>query len=217
MNEGFKKILGDLILIHKYIKKEAVKTKAYEKALFSINEYNKEIKDSKELLALPNVGKKIKEKYEVYQKTNTLPMIEEHKSKLVAIRVFSKIHGLGPSKITKLLDKDILTLEDLKKHENDKDIKLTSSQRLGLTYYEDINERIPRVEIKKYDALFTSIMKSLGNSDDVLTIMGSYRRKQKTSGDIDVLISNKKNNNQPFIKFRDVLEEKKIIKHFLRK
>ena len=65
MNEGFKKVLKDLILVHKYIKKEVVKTKAYEKALFSINEYNKEIEDSKELLKLPNVGKKIKEKFEI--------------------------------------------------------------------------------------------------------------------------------------------------------
>ena len=55
MNEGFKKVLKDLILVHKYIKKEVVKTKAYEKALFSINEYNKEIQDSNELLKLPNV------------------------------------------------------------------------------------------------------------------------------------------------------------------
>lgn len=215
MNQAFIKILEDLVLIHKYIRKEIVKTKAYEKALFSIKDYNKEIENSDELLALPNVGKRMKEKYDIVKKTGTLPMIEEHKDKLQAIKLFSNIYGLGPSKISKLLDKNIVTLDDLKKHQDDKDIKLTKSQKLGLMYYDDINKRIPRSEIKKYDTLLHQLLETVSDKHDLLTIMGSYRRLNSNSGDIDVLMSNTKNNHKVFTTFKELLKKKGVIKHFL--
>ena len=48
-----------------------------------------------------------------------------------------------------------------------------------------------------------------GNSS--FEIVGSYRRKAKHSGDIDIIISNKKNDKTIFNKFINRLIEKKII------
>ena len=41
--------------------------------------------------------------------------------------------------------------------------------------------------------------------------MGSYRRGSKDSGDIDICISDPKNDSNVFIKFIDALIEKKIL------
>jgi DNA polymerase/3'-5' exonuclease PolX len=63
---------------------------------------------------------------------------------------------------------------------------LTDAQKVGLEYYEDILERIPRAEMEQHEQVV------IDNCDPVLmdvTVVGSYRRGAADSGDIDVLIS----------------------------
>jgi DNA polymerase beta len=62
---------------------------------------------------------------------------------------------------------------------------LTKTQKLGLQYYEDIQKRIPRTEMKAHEDLL------LGELPQGMkgTIVGSYRRGAETSGDIDMLIT----------------------------
>ena len=53
---------------------------------------------------------------------------------------------------------------------------------------EDFKQRIPRLEIKKIDKLFGKILKKF-NPKLLYKICGSYRRGQKDSGDIDIIIT----------------------------
>jgi replicative superfamily II helicase len=50
---------------------------------------------------------------------------------------------LGPRGAEKLYQKGIKSIEDLRKNED----LLTSMQKIGLKYYEDFKERIPREEV----------------------------------------------------------------------
>jgi DNA polymerase/3'-5' exonuclease PolX len=62
---------------------------------------------------------------------------------------------------------------------------------MGLKYYEDMKERIPRAEIEKIEKKIKKALKSV-DPELVYEICGSYRRKQPSSGDIDLLISHPK-------------------------
>ena len=58
------------------------------------------------------------------------------------ITLFGEVWGIGPATALKLYDKGHRTLDDLK-NEN----SLTNSQRIGLKYFVDIKQRIPRHEV----------------------------------------------------------------------
>lgn len=58
------------------------------------------------------------------------------------ITLFGEVWGIGPATALKLYEKGHHTLDDLK-NEN----SLTNSQRIGLKYFDDIKQRIPRHEV----------------------------------------------------------------------
>ena len=114
-------------------------------------------------------------------------------------KALESVTGIGPSKARKLLENNI-TLEKLIEemdsiNKNLDDIsdntsslqELTHHQLLGIKYYHDILERIPRKEIVEIEKLLKKTVKKI-DKDLELIICGSYRRKQETSGDIDVLV-----------------------------
>lgn len=58
------------------------------------------------------------------------------------ISLFGEVWGIGPTTALKLYEKGYRTLDELKKEES-----LTHAQRLGLRYFDDIKQRIPRDEV----------------------------------------------------------------------
>lgn len=94
------------------------------------------------------------------------------------------MYGIGKSRATDLWLAGARSLEDLR----DPKYGLSSGQLLGLQYYDDLNSRIPRAEVRE---LFELIEKEAKAIDPALIIdpMGSYRRGEETSGDLDILLS----------------------------
>ena len=74
----------------------------------------------------------------------------------------------------------------------------TKSQLLGIKYYEDIKERIPRNEVQKHEKILKDMLFKVDKNAE-LTIAGSYRRNKDSSGDIDVLL--KADNEETFQTF----------------
>ena len=80
------------------------------------------------------------------------------------------------------------TIEDLKNVDK-KDEILTPQQIVGLKYFEDLSQRIPRKEMKLWEQMVNRITKKLSKkTDDILIseLAGSFRRKKSSSGDIDI-------------------------------
>ena len=94
------------------------------------------------------------------------------------------------------------SIEMLRSASNLKDI-LNDKQLIGLKYYEDILERIPQAEIVKHEIYLKKVLHSLSPKAE-LTIAGSYRRRAKDSGDIDILL---KGTPALYKKFIDFLEK----------
>src|SRR6186713_1987977 len=97
------------------------------------------------------------------------------------MELFSKIHGVSEEKALEFVRKGYKTLDDLLENES-----LTDRQKIGIRYYDDLAEKIPREEILFFDEKIQVILAHLKL---VGRICGSYRRKLPVSSDIDLLIT----------------------------
>ena len=201
LNEKIVKLLAELSTL--MIKSgEPMKARAYQKAEEYILGLSTELTSVDELRGKPGFGPTILGKIDEYLKTGTLGIIERERAKPEYI--FTNIYGVGPQKAKELVQKGITTLSELRKKQDE---ALNKVQRVGLKYYEDILERIPRKEIDDYDKIFDSLFKK--EFEGKYEIVGSYRRGLQTSGDIDVIITSE--NPANFDIFLDRLISEKVI------
>ena len=205
-NENFIKILtqlGDLLKI----KGQYFRSRAYQKAIDSIVTYKNDITSTDDIKNLKGIGKTIIGKLDEYVKTGKVKILEDYKNS--PIYIFSNIYGIGPKKAKELVDvHKISTIKQLRKKQDE---LLNDKQKIGLKHYEDILKRIPRKEIQLYETKLKNIFNTVKNKDSTFEIVGSYRRGAKDSGDIDIIISDPKNDVELFHKFLDKIIEEKIL------
>lgn len=72
-------------------------------------------------------------------------------------------------------------LADIKKHIAIDKVKLTKSQHIYIAYHDDLIKRINYDEITKHYELIRSVAPTV-------VVTGSYRRGEKTSSDIDIIV-----------------------------
>ena len=191
------------------------KVKAYEKSIDSLKTLNNDSElISSKLLKLPGIGKSIAEKIEQIINTGTCPVYESIKNIKNPKEEFMKIHGVGVTKANQLLKNGFKSIDDLKKCENISDY-LNSTQIKALPYVEDLEKRIPYETIQKHEELLKQALQLIDPTAE-LTIAGSYRRKCKDSGDIDILVKTPNvKNNSIYLKFIEKLIEINYIKETL--
>lgn len=185
---------------------------SYHRAGESLMAYNGKITKLEQIKNIPNIGPKIIKLFKEYIETGKVKELENAKND--PIRLFAKIYGIGPKKARQLIESDITTIEELRKRQNE---VLNPTQIAGLKYYEYILKRIPRAEINEFNDVLTNIFAKLKDKESTFQIVGSYRRGATNSGDIDIIITNAKNDNSIFRRFIDALEERKILIHFFTK
>lgn len=184
---------------------EPFRARAYQKAQETIMSYPQDILSSDDLKGKPGIGPTIMEKLNEFIQTGTLKVLE--KEKLNPVNILAEVYGIGPIKAKDLVEQGITSVQHLRENQQ----LLNDIQRVGLKYYEDILERIPRSEIEEYKTIFEKAFPNQGNGK--MEIVGSYRRGAQNSGDIDLIITS--NNPQVFTVFVDNLIKEKIILHVL--
>ena len=206
-----------IVLLEHYEKKmklenEHFRQRAYKNAKNNLLSYNKPIYSFDELkkLKLKGFGKTILSKIDKFLEDGILSKIDNN-----PISELMKIHGIGFKKAEELYKKhNIQSISQLKKNQQ----LLNNVQKKAIKYIDDLQLRIPRQEIIEFEQLVKKIFNSLKNNrNSTFEIVGSYRRGLSNSGDIDVIITNKQNNNNIFDEFLDMLKEKNIILEFLSK
>ena len=206
VQEPIMEIVEKVVLIlkalgnHEKNKGESFKAIAYFKAVKGIYELDTITELS--LKSVKGIGKSLSEKILCIVNTGTCPQYEAIKDVKDATSDFLDISGVGPKKAKELVSKGFTSIEALRIEPSISEL-LNDKQLIGLKHYEDILERIPQIEIDKHDTYLKSVLKKIDPQAE-LTIAGSYRRKAKDSGDIDVLL---KGTPQLYKKFIDVLEE----------
>jgi len=182
-------IIDNLRILADYerINKEPFKVRAYEKVIDSIELYDKKIETIEDIKALKGVGKKIEDKIVEFIATGNVAEVEnviKDPKYILGIKL-KGIYGVGPAKITELMTK-IKDFEELREHPELLKL-LNDKQRIGLKYYDQMNLRIPMAEGKQH---YKSVKNMLDASIE-FEFVGSFRRKNKDMGDIDILIKNK--------------------------
>jgi DNA polymerase beta len=129
----------------------------------------------------------------------------------------TKIYGIGPKMAMKLHEEHgITTINELKEVVyGSADKILNDKQLIGLSYFDDLQERIPRAEITEFETIVKEMAFKI-SPDIKLSINGSYRRGLATSGDIDVLLTSPKGTTEKYRKQLIInLEKVGIIKETL--
>lgn len=136
------------------------------------------------------IGKKINEKIiEIkntgnnLQKVNTI--IEEKKNTFD----LTTIYGIG-LKLKDKIEKEYGKIKNLNQLQ-DLDAKhgfLNEKHKIGIKYYDDLQLRIPRLEMDGHNDFINDVIE-LNEFSIKYDITGSYRRQNKDSGDIDILVT----------------------------
>jgi len=191
--ENNKKLIDNLRILADYerINKEPFKVKAYEKVIGSIELLDKNIETLEDIKLLKGVGKKIEDKIIEFLNTGNISEVVGvlNDPKYILGNKLKGIYGVGPAKITELMTK-IENFEELKEHPE----LLNDKQKIGLKYYDDMNSRIPMAEGKQHLKVVGKILNNLYSDGGGIEFefVGSFRRKNKDMGDIDILIKNRK-------------------------
>ena len=188
--------------------KKPFSVRAYATVLRHLEAHPAPIRCKAEIPVFQGVGEKIKKKMEEIVETGRLEAAEKAKADypLEALALFGGIYGIGPVKAGELVEMGLRTLTDLRVELHMRPDLLHEKQKVGLFYYEDLVERIPREEMQEHEMLVETLRGdasvptplSRGNGTPTplshqagevsITIVGSYRRGAETSGDVDVLL-----------------------------
>ena len=161
------------------------KVKAYKKVIEELRLVDRPIKTIDDLDGMPGVGAAIKKKIVEILETGHLVMADEVMVELDAVSILTGVYGIGIVKAKDLIAAGIKTIPALREAVAKNPKLLNDKQKIGLQYYEDILERIPRAEMVQLEKVLLDNMK--GRMKGV--VVGSYRRGAADSGDIDVLLT----------------------------
>ena len=148
---------------------------------------------------ITNIGNGIARRIDEIIKSGTLKELKELKIKetkeYTALKEFSRITGVGPSRATKWIKQKIYTIDALKNAIDNNKITITHHIKIGLKYLDDFEKRIPRLKIELFEILLKKVIESFNDKKIMVEICGSYRRGLETSGDVDILLSHQTDKN----------------------
>ena len=171
------------------VEKEEFSARAYTKVITQLRNYSKSITEYDDVKNIKGIGDKMEKKIKEILETGGLKAAEKAKThyNIDALDALQKIYGVGPMKAVDLVKAGIISIMQLRDEVKKNPKLLNDKQKIGLQYYEDLLERIPRDEMEEHrDILHTMLPDEMESYDT--EIVGSFRRKADTSGDIDVLI-----------------------------
>ena len=156
-------------------KKTTYQKRAISNGIYSIKNHDKEITSKKDAIQIKGIGKSLSEKIEVILKTGEYPLEKKQKleddisssnkkssKEIVNDNIqdikknLMKITGIGEKKADVYIKLGIKSREELLDKVLKKEIKVTDHILIGLKYYDDFNERIPRKEVDDFNKYFNS-------------------------------------------------------------
>ena len=196
-------------------KKEPFSAKAYAKVIEQLKAKEGPILSIDDVKEIPGIGKKIKLKIEEILATGSLKAATEARKEtnLDSLDILQGVHGIGPVKAKQLVEtKAIRSISELRKAIAEDPELLNDVQKMGLKYYEDAIERIPRQEMEAHETLILNAL----DPRFTAAVVGSYRRGAANSGDIDVLLMlpdsmSKKEQGQLFLETIQMLKDTNYI------
>ncbi|XP_028801866.1 DNA polymerase lambda [Neltuma alba] len=184
LNKNITEIFGKLVNIYRALGDDR-RSFSYYKAIAVIEKLPFKIESVDQVKNLPSIGKSMKDHIQEIITTGKLSKLEhfETDEKVRTISLFGEVWGIGPATALKLYEKGHRTLDDLRN-----DDSLTNAQKLGLKYFDDIRQRIPRNEVQEMENLLQKVGEDILPGVEIVC-GGSYRRGKATCGDMDIIIT----------------------------
>ena len=229
------RIIKILEIVKSYYAREknSIHVNAYERAIYQLKKWVHPIKKGSDVAHLEGIGKGMIQKINTILSTGTLPIIQEKglsngdgdrtKKSLSKEYPICKVLGFSVKSAIELEKKygirSVRELEEIIKI-GVPYIKLSKIQQMGLRYYYDLQEKIPRVEITQIGNKIEEILSRIGETGEIgeignvgemgemgliVLLAGSYpSRLKKESKDIDILLVDSDTNK---LKSKSYLEE----------
>ncbi len=192
VNEQIISNLEALLVLYKKDPSLKFKCKALNTSIPAIKAYNTEIKCGAQAMNdIKGVGKGIAERIDEILKNGVLAELQNKNEKFESMDILKSITGVGDVRAEKWYNMGIKSIEELKVAIAEKKVTSTHHIDLGLKYYEDLKERIPRSEMDELKKSIETHIKAI-DKELIFEICGSYRRGLASSGDIDILVSHPK-------------------------
>ncbi|OGI14391.1 hypothetical protein A3K63_02020 [Candidatus Micrarchaeota archaeon RBG_16_49_10] len=179
---------------------EEFKVRAYRRAARSIENLSQSIEDvakSGKLQEIPGVGEAIAKKIDEFLRTGKMEHLEKLKRKSpVDMESLNAVESLGPKKIKLLYQRlGVRNVEHLSKAAKEAKIRglpgfgeLSESKILqSLGNVSSNKRRFPREEVVPIAEMIRKKLQSM-NVVEKVEVVGSYRRKKETVGDLDILV-----------------------------
>ncbi|KAK9400930.1 DNA polymerase lambda [Crotalus adamanteus] len=156
---------------------------SYSKAINALKSYHKPVTSFQEACKIPGIGKQMAEKIVEILESGHLRKLDHISDSVSVLELFSNIWGAGVKTSQMWYQQGFRTLHDIRTRAS-----LTSQQAIGLKYYEDFLERMPRQEAAEIEQTVRKAAQSI-ISELVCIACGSFRRGKSTCGDVDVLVT----------------------------
>lgn len=187
-----KEILGTLHDYH-VILNDPFRANAFLKIAKSIN-----AKDLESIIAgqsVPGIGPGIAQRIKEIYRTDSLAEIGKlgAKKEIKSAKELMTIMGVGPVSAVSIMKAGYKSIDDLRGISKDKQKQLlTRVQLIGLKYHDQLLKRVPRSTITDVAKNIEKLLKK-SEKDLMMTVVGSYRRGAKSSGDVDILVASSRN------------------------
>lgn len=178
------------------------KIRAYRNAALTIENLTHNVPDminrDEDLTELPGIGKDLAAKMKNIVKTGELELLTELENKFPpGLSKLMDIPGIGAKRVKKLYSAlNIQNIDDLAKAAEEKRIRALPdfSAKLEEHFLEEIKKikkEYNRMKLSVVDKYVLPLVKYLKKDKSVedIEIAGSYRRRQETIGDIDILVT----------------------------
>lgn len=180
-------IISDLEVVRKKELQSGNRFKAiaYSKVIPELKKLER-IENVEDIAGIKGIGDGIMKKIKEIIETSHLAVADEIRKdpSINVIESFMNVYGIGRVKATKLFnDNKLGSIDELKKASEENPKLLNANQKKGLLYYDELLHRIPYKEMQLHEKILKEALDPYETE-----IVGSYRRKEETSGDIDVLV-----------------------------
>lgn len=160
---------------------------AYSKAIASIQAYPYTITMPEEIARLPNCGQRQVEIYQEWKETGRVEEVEQMETdeRMKSLKEFYEIHDVGEKTARQFYARGWRELNDIISLGWD---TLSTNQQIGVKFYDDFQEKIPRDEVERIAAVVLRYANQVREGFHMV-IVGGYRRGKPLCGDVDVILS----------------------------
>jgi DNA polymerase/3'-5' exonuclease PolX len=163
----------------------------YRTALEVVRKLPIEVVSAKDLHhpALQRLGQKTRDKILEFLLTGHIERAERIDTNKMsrALEELQDIWGVGLATARQWLGRGCRTVEDVRRYAPE--LGLSADQEIGLRYFEEFRQRIPRAEAAQIIEVVRSAIQRLACPGLRMEACGSYRRGAPTCGDVDILVT----------------------------